>query len=465
MGFIANVLTILGLNGPKPPGDPLGAAAWKWIRGIAFENGFVPVTSSLPTLSRDPVTGTVTGQLSYTVPAGLPIAYSIGAAPSHGSVVVDSTGAYTYIPAGTPVTDAFTVTASDGLAATSSIVSLPIVATVDLPSSYDIHGLAVSPDGRRLYVTNTADVGNGHGTVLLIDTATKTLTGSIDGGVSPEAVAISPDGSRLYAVNWGQNRSIVSPQVAGAVTVIDTAHQTVSATIPIGPGPGAAALSPDGRRLYVTNTGLTVSVVDTTTNTLSSTIGFAHSPTRVAVSPDGRRLYVTNVWSVPGPVFGGLLGNVIKAELTVVDTATNTVTGTIPIAGAGSLAFSPDGSVVYVAGSQGLSAINTATNKVINTLDIPASTTAMVVSPDGRTVYLAGCANLGAPTGCSGSVLAVSTGTLTLDNIIPVGDPTKNVGPDGLAVSPDGKYVYAATSAYYGLSPEDNWQLVSAISV
>jgi DNA-binding beta-propeller fold protein YncE len=80
-------------------------------------------------------------------------------------------------------------------------------------------------------------------------------------------------------------------------------------------------------------------------------------------------------------------------------------------------------------------------------------------------VYLAGCANLGAPTGCSGSVLAVSTGTLTLDNIIPVGDPTKNVGPDGLAVSPDGKYVYTATSAYYGLSPEDNWQLVSAISV
>jgi YVTN family beta-propeller protein len=208
---------------------------------------------------------------------------------------------------------------------------------------------------------------------------------------------------------------------------------------------------------------LTVSVVDTTTNTLSSTIEFAHSPTRVAVSPDGRRLYVTNLWSVPGPFWS--FGKRYKTELTVVDTATNTVTGTIPIASAGSLAFSPDGSVVYVVGSQGLSAINTATNKVIKTIDIPDATSAMVVSPDGRTVYLAGCANLGAPTGCSGSVLAVSTGTLTLDNIIPVGDPTKNVGPDGLAVSPDGKYVYTATSAYYGLSPEDNWQLVSAISV
>jgi YVTN family beta-propeller protein len=51
------------------------------------------------------------------------------------------------------------------------------------------------------------------------------------------------------------------------VSVIDTATDTVVATIPVGVHPKGVSIHPNGTRLYVTNSGdRTVSVIDTTTN-------------------------------------------------------------------------------------------------------------------------------------------------------------------------------------------------------
>ena len=54
---------------------------------------------------------------------------------------------------------------------------------------------------------------------------------------------------------------------------------------------------PDGSKVYVTNNGAnTVSVINTATNTVSATITVGIRPLGVSVSPDGSKVYVANEW-------------------------------------------------------------------------------------------------------------------------------------------------------------------------
>ncbi|MEV0947553.1 beta-propeller fold lactonase family protein [Rhodococcus sp. NPDC049939] len=64
--------------------------------------------------------------------------------------------------------------------------------------------------------------------------------------------AISPDGSRAYIANWGSD----------SVSVIDTATNTVTETVPVGETPLEVAITPDGDHAYITNEVIgTVTVV------------------------------------------------------------------------------------------------------------------------------------------------------------------------------------------------------------
>jgi len=102
-------------------------------------------------------------------------------------------------------------------------------------------------------------------------------------------VAITPDGTRAYVTNPDSN----------SVSVIDTATNSVVATIAVG-GFGVA-ITPDGTRAYVAGGGFnTVAVIDTTTNSVVATIPVGQNPPPggnpfgVAITPDGARAYVTN---------------------------------------------------------------------------------------------------------------------------------------------------------------------------
>ncbi len=112
-------------------------------------------------------------------------------------------------------------------------------------------GLAYSPDGKTLYVAT----GNS-GKIALYSTADWRQIGSIplDGKVGQTdfsrsfaaTVLVSADGRTLYALDQGNWR----------VAVIDVAARQVIASVATGAYPFGEALSPDGKRLYVTNTGL-----------------------------------------------------------------------------------------------------------------------------------------------------------------------------------------------------------------
>jgi len=91
-----------------------------------------------------------------------------------------------------------------------------------MPSS-----LSAAAAGSRAYVTNNTD-----NTVSVIDTATNTVTATIAVGSLPYGVAVSPDGSHAYVTNYG----------GGTVSVIDTATNAVTATIPVGSDPIGVAV-------------------------------------------------------------------------------------------------------------------------------------------------------------------------------------------------------------------------------
>jgi YVTN family beta-propeller protein len=105
------------------------------------------------------------------------------------------------------------------------------VAVSDAPRS-----IATTPDGSKAYV------GSANGVVDVLDLATFTWSGSIVvGGPYQDSVnglSVSPDGSRVFAL-WGN------------LVAIDTATDTVVASIYAGNTPTSMALSPDGRFAYV----------------------------------------------------------------------------------------------------------------------------------------------------------------------------------------------------------------------
>jgi YVTN family beta-propeller protein len=66
---------------------------------------------------------------------------------------------------------------------------------------------------------------------------------------------------------------------SGTVSVIDTATNTVVATILVGIFPSGGAITPDGTRAYVANIVNSISVIDTATNTVVDTIASGQFPT------------------------------------------------------------------------------------------------------------------------------------------------------------------------------------------
>jgi YVTN family beta-propeller protein len=83
-------------------------------------------------------------------------------------------------------------------------------------------------------------------------------------------VAVSPDGTKVYVTNYNGN----------TVSVINTATNTVIATVnTIGNYPYGVTVTPDGTKAYVTNfISDTVSVIDTTTNAVTDTVPVGNSP-------------------------------------------------------------------------------------------------------------------------------------------------------------------------------------------
>lgn len=124
--------------------------------------------------------------------------------------------------------------------------------------------------------------------------------------------------SAAMSTTHAQTRAYVSNTNDNTVSVIDTATNTVIATIPVD-SPFDVAITPDGTRVYVVNASDTVTVIDTATNTVIATILAGSHAHAIAFTPDGSLAYVTSFFT---------------DTVLVVETVTNTVVDTVPVGSA-----------------------------------------------------------------------------------------------------------------------------------
>ncbi len=196
--------------------------------------------------------------------------------------------------------------------------------TGKLHAGSDPEEFALSKNGRQIYISNEDTK-----TASVIDIASGKVQHIIPVGQEPEGVTTTPDGKQFYVtceaggdiyvidahafselahfkVN-GRPRSVaflsvggvgfIPSESAGELNIIDSVHAKVLKTIKLQSGsrPMRVKLSPDEKRLYVSNGRAgTISVFDSRSYALLDTIRVGARPWGIGISPDGKFLFSAN---------------------------------------------------------------------------------------------------------------------------------------------------------------------------
>ena len=269
--------------------------------------------------------------------------------------------------------------------------------------------------GTKAFVANKLDKS-----VSVVDTNTGALLATIKVAGSPTAVAVSPVADRAYVAMSGTNSVAVIDTVAHKVIDINTATSTVD-NIKVGVGPSAIVVSPDGKRVYVSNgSSNTASAIDTATNKEVAKVTVGSSPTGMAVSPDNSRLYALSSSA---------------DTLTVVNTVTGAKIGSVNVGDSPrGIVLSANGQRAYVTNynTDQVAVVNTTgTNPVvIARITVGDKPDGIAMSSDGRLVYVANGPD---------TVSLINTATNTLTGSAVVIDTTPATATHSIAFTADGK--------------------------
>ena len=229
-------------------------------------------------------------------------------------------------------------------------------ATYDLKPHAQPHGIAVSRDGRLVWVTV-----EGSQSVLELEAASGKILRSWKTGQNVSHMLVAtPDEKKLYVANIG----------SGSVTVVERAGGAVR-SIPTGAGAEGIDVSPDGREVWVTNREAnTVSVLDTKTDAVVASFESGGKfPIRVKLTPDGRQAWVSNATSNAVAVFDAkarkLLGTI--------------EVGAVPVG----ILIAPDGKRAYVANTNAnqVTAVDVAERRVLGTFSTGTEPDGMAWAP------------------------------------------------------------------------------------
>jgi YVTN family beta-propeller protein len=248
------------------------------------------------------------------------------------------------------------------------------------------------------------------------------------GGI-PFGAAVTPDGKYLYVANFEN------------VTVIDTATNKVAASIVTEKFPMGIAITPNGEYTYVTHSTSyppVVSVISTATNTVVDTITLEHSANDgIAITSDGKYAYLTNMegWvMVISTETNVVVANVfIEPHTPDYTDPTNGVTlpsFSYPV----TVAISPDDAYAYVGTGNGdnrVVVIDVSTNKIINSIAVGRGILDICLTHDGERIYASGL----------DGIYIIDTATYTITaTLTGFGDP------EGIALTNDDKYAYIPNS-------------------
>jgi YVTN family beta-propeller protein len=177
-------------------------------------------------------------------------------------------------------------------------------------------GVALTPDGRRAVVARS--IAND---AVIVELAAGRIEARVPLGVCPYSVAVSKDGRLAFVSNYGGSRPVKGQKTersAGAAVAVDARSIPLSGTVSVidlavpprqtrqirvGLHPSEVLMSPDGRRIYVSNVGGdSVSVIDSTECRVIETLNtkpdrslpWGSLPDGLALSEDGQTLYVAD---------------------------------------------------------------------------------------------------------------------------------------------------------------------------
>lgn len=374
------------------------------------------------------------------------------------------------------------------------------------------HSIAVSPNGRMAYVTETGEpvldtlettyesvyapvsLAPPGGNVLPIDLTTGQIEPPIPVGTDPMGIALADNGTVAWVANDG----------SGTVQELNLSTRTPGLAIPVGSGPQQVAVSPSGHTAVVTVAGAgQVALISTSSHKLLATRHVPGEPLGLAILHEPVPIHSRSIRSssFDPAVLGGhpsrsreralsapvaYVANSASGTVTPIDTVTHQAERPIKVGtGPAGIASSPDGSTVYVGNdkSNDVSVIDTRTNSVVATIATPAPSV-LAVTPNGATVLVvntgqdaitpidAHTRTTGAPIaifGGAGGVAIAPSGLLAVavaanSNAVYLVDLATDtawsaiavgVQPQDAVVAPDSKMAYVANGVSDSITPVD----------
>jgi YVTN family beta-propeller protein len=162
------------------------------------------------------------------------------------------------------------------------------------------HGVAVAPNGSRIYVSEEADK-----TLTVVDGKTLQVTKRIPLSGNPNLIDMTPDGRWIYvaiAQTWDDLSEfpLIKANASGGVDVIDTVSLANVKTIPIKGGIHDLNVTPDGKFVIAGSSrgakppANMMNVIDTKTNEIAWKLLMnpAPSPMAILTNPDGSTKWI-----------------------------------------------------------------------------------------------------------------------------------------------------------------------------